>query len=116
MSYRVWVLLVCFQRTATRKTSTGQMATIGSMSSTQNRNSCNLFPRPTSVPTYSAPKGPGKLSVTELRLRPKAVRELELSKKANLSGDWRSCATHLENVLAIDPQYSPAHDKLGTLS
>jgi tetratricopeptide (TPR) repeat protein len=70
---------------------------------------------PTSVPTYSAPKGPGKLSVAELRLPPKAVHELELSKKASLSGDWRGSATHLERVLAIDPQYWPAHDKLGRL-
>ena len=35
--------------------------------------------------------------------------------KAYKSGDLRGSATHLEKVLAIDPQYYPAHNALGTL-
>jgi tetratricopeptide (TPR) repeat protein len=108
MSYRVWVLLVllstnCYSQEKSRQNDNNRL------------NEFNPESQPTSAPTYSAPKGPGKLSVAELRLRQKAVHELELSEKANLSEDWAGSATHLEKVLAIDPQYWPAHDKLGRL-
>ena len=112
MSHRIWVLLVllstnCYSQDMSRPNGNNWPA--------KGSHELRLWDEligPTSVPTYSAPKGPGKLSVAELRLPPKAVHELELSKKANLSGDWRGSATHLEKVLAIDPQYWPAHDSL----
>jgi tetratricopeptide (TPR) repeat protein len=115
MGYRVWVLIVllstnCYSQGKSRPNDNNRFNEFNPESQLM-----RSLSRPTSVPTYSAPKGPGKLSVTELRLRPKAVHELELSEKANLAGDWRGSAIHLEKVLAIDPQYWPAHDKLGRL-
>jgi tetratricopeptide (TPR) repeat protein len=115
MSYRVWVLLVllpttCYAQGKSRPNDNNRFNEFNPESQTM-----RSLSRPASAPAYSAPKGPGKLSVTELRLRPKALHELELSEKANLSGDWRASATHLQKVLAIDPQYWPAHDKLGRL-
>ncbi len=115
MSYRLWVLLVllstnCYSQDMSRPNGNDRFDEFNPESQLM-----RSLSRPTSVPTYSAPKDPGKISVAELRLRPKAVHELELSKKADLSGDWRGSATHLEKVLAIDPQYGPAHDKLGRL-
>jgi tetratricopeptide (TPR) repeat protein len=71
--------------------------------------------QPAGPRTYSAPEGPGKLSVEELQLSPKAVRELKRSEKAYKSGDWRASATHLEKVMVIAPQYWPAHIALGKL-
>jgi tetratricopeptide (TPR) repeat protein len=61
------------------------------------------------------PGTPGKVSVNDLRITPKVVHEWEQSVKAYKSGDLRGSATHLEKVLAIDPQYYPAHNALGTL-
>jgi type IV pilus assembly protein PilF len=63
----------------------------------------------------SATVAPGKISVAELRLPPKALHELEKSLKAYESGDLAASATHLEKVLVIDPAYSPAHNALGRL-
>ena len=115
MSYRVWVLLVLLSTNCYSQDMSRPKGNDGFDEFDPKSQLMRSLSRPTSVPTYSEPKGPGKLSVAELRLRPKAVHELELSKKANLSGDWRGSATHLEKVLAIDPQYWPAHDKLGRL-
>jgi tetratricopeptide (TPR) repeat protein len=115
MSYRIWVLLVllstnCYSQEKNRPNGQSRFDEFNPESQLM-----RSLSRPTSVPTYSVSGGPGKLSVAELRICPKAVHELELSEKANLSGDWRGSATHLERVLAIDPQYWPAHDKLGRL-
>ena len=115
MSYRVWVLLVllstnCYSQEKSRQSDRTNFDEFNPESQLMRSLSSRK-----SVPTYSAAGGPAKVSATELRLPPKAVRELELSEKANLSGDWRGSATHLEKVLAIDPQYWPAHDKLGSL-
>ena len=115
MSYRVLVLLVLLSTNCYSQDMSRPKGNDGFDEFDPKSQLMRSLSRPTSVPTYSEPKGPGKLSVAELRLRPKAVHELELSKKANLSGDWRGSATHLEKVLAIDPQYWPAHDKLGRL-
>ncbi|HVN77375.1 MAG TPA: hypothetical protein VMW38_00085 [Terriglobia bacterium] len=115
MSYRVWVLFVllstnCYSQEKSRPNDRANFDEFNPESQL-----VRSLSRPTSVATYSVPGGPGKLSVTELRLPRRAVHELELSEKANLSGDWRGSVTHLEKVLAIDPQYWPAHDKLGRL-
>ena len=64
---------------------------------------------------YAQPGTPGKVSVNELRIPPKAIHELEQSVKAYKSGDLRGSATHLEKVLVIYPEYYPAHNALGTL-
>jgi Tfp pilus assembly protein PilF len=63
----------------------------------------------------SAPGGSGVVSVDELRMQPKAIHELQLSVKAYQSGDLHGAAVHMEKVLAINPQYNPAHDALGGL-
>jgi tetratricopeptide (TPR) repeat protein len=115
MSYRIWILLLML--------STNCCSQEKSRLNGQNRfdefkpesQLMRSLAQPKSAPAYSASGGPGKPSVAELRLRPKAVHELELSEKANLSRDWRGSATHLVKVLAIDPRYWPAHDKLGEL-
>ena len=64
---------------------------------------------------YAQPGTPGKVSVDELRIPPKAMQELERSFKAYKSGDLHGSATHLEKVLVIYPQYYPGHSALGTL-
>jgi Tfp pilus assembly protein PilF len=71
--------------------------------------------QPINSGSYSQPGMPGKVSVSELRIPPKAMHELEQSIKAYKSGDLRGSARHLENVLSIDPQYYPAHNALGLL-
>jgi len=58
---------------------------------------------------------PSKVSVDVLCMRHKALGELGQSLKAYRSGDLRGSAGHLEKVLVICPQYSPAHDVLGRL-
>jgi len=63
----------------------------------------------------SSPGNPGKVSVAELRMPPKAIHELELAVKAYRSGHWRDSTTHLEKVLVLYPQYSPGHNALGRL-
>ncbi|MGB2626963.1 MAG: tetratricopeptide repeat protein [Candidatus Acidiferrum sp.] len=115
MSYKVWVLLLllstnCYSQEMSRPNGNNRFDEFNPESQLM-----RSLSQPTSVPTYSAPGSSGKLSIAELSLRPKAVHEMELSEKANLSGDWRGSAKHLEKVLAIDPQYWPAHDKLGRL-
>ena len=72
-------------------------------------------PQPTPLPPYFAPATPGTISVVDLQLSPKASRELLRSQKAFQSGDWQASASHLEKLLAIDPQYWPARNSLGRL-
>ena len=115
MSYRVWIVLLllatnCYSQEKARPRD-------GDRSSEFNPGSqlMRSLSEPANVSRYSAPEGPGKLSVEELRLPPKAVQELKLSAKAYQSGDLRGSAAHLEKVLVIDPQYWPAHIALGKL-
>ena len=80
----------------------------------------NPFPvvpsgQPMNSGIYAQPGMSGKVSVNELRITPKVSHELEQSLKAYKTGDLLGSATHLEKVLAIDPQYYPAHNALGTL-
>lgn len=75
----------------------------------------SIQPEPASVDGHSSPGVSGMVSTEELRLPVKAAHELQLSEKAYRSGDWRSSAAHLENLLAIDPRYWPAHNALGQL-
>jgi tetratricopeptide (TPR) repeat protein len=64
-------------------------------------------------PSYS-PK-PGEIvSTRELLIPPKAIREIQRSQSAFLSGDVRSSAKHLERALQIYPHYLEAHNNLGS--
>lgn len=75
-----------------------------------------LQPEPQeTLSAFFAPGTPGKVSVEDLQLPPKAARELQRSQKAFQSRDWQGAASHLEKVLVIDPQYWPAHNTLGNL-
>jgi tetratricopeptide (TPR) repeat protein len=64
-------------------------------------------------PSYS-PK-PGEIvSTRELLIPPKAMKEIQRSQSAFLSGDVRSSAKHLERALQIYPHYLEAHNNLGS--
>ena len=64
-------------------------------------------------PTH--PVKPGEtVSTRELLIPPKAMKELERSQSAFLSGDIRSSAQHLERALQIYPHYLEAHNTLGS--
>ena len=74
-------------------------------------------PRPF-VPTVAVdpsplPKPGETVSTRELLIPPKAMKELQRSQKAFLSGDIRSSARHLERALQIYPDYLEAHNNLG---
>ena len=53
------------------------------------------------------------VSIQDLRIPPKAVKELQRSQTAMLSGEIRSSAQHLEKALQIYPHYLEAHNNLG---
>ena len=64
-------------------------------------------------PTH--PPKPGEtVSRRELLIPPKAMKELQRSQSAFLSGDIRSSAQHLERALQIYPHYLEAHNNLGS--
>lgn len=63
---------------------------------------------PSSVPRFEE-----TISVHDLRIPPKAVKELQRSQNALQSGDARSSARHLERALQIYPDYLEAHNALG---
>jgi tetratricopeptide (TPR) repeat protein len=50
----------------------------------------------------------------ELRIPPKAVKEIQRSQSALQSGDVRSSALHLERALQIYPQSLEVHNNLGS--
>jgi tetratricopeptide (TPR) repeat protein len=58
---------------------------------------------------------PGEtISTRELLIPPKALKELQQSQTALLSGDVRSSAQHLERALQICPHYLEARNNLGS--
>ena len=64
-------------------------------------------------PTH--PPKPGEtVSTRELLIPPRAMKELEHSQSAFLSGDVRASAKHLERALRIYPDYLAAHNTLGS--
>lgn len=71
-----------------------------------------LFPPPprTNVPS---PLPIAPVSVNDLRIPPKAAKELERSQKAFQSGDLRASADHLEKAVQIYPDFVNAHNLLG---
>ena len=54
------------------------------------------------------------ISLGELRIPPKAVKEIQRSQTALRSGDVRSSAAHLERALQVYPQSLEAHNNLGS--
>lgn len=64
-------------------------------------------------PSHS-PKPGETVSTRELLIPPKAMKELQRSQNAFLSGDVRSSARHLERALQIYPNYLEAHNNLGS--
>lgn len=54
------------------------------------------------------------VSLGELRIPPKAVKEIQRSQTALQSGDVRSSAAHLERALQIYPQSLEVHNNLGS--
>src|SRR5215469_965773 len=53
------------------------------------------------------------ISLRDLRIPPKALKELQRSQSALKSGDTRSSARHLEKALQIYPNCLEAHNNLG---
>src|SRR5229473_6268232 len=54
------------------------------------------------------------ISLGELRIPPKAIKEIQRSQTALRSGDVRSSAAHLEKALQIYPQSLEVHNNLGS--
>ena len=54
------------------------------------------------------------ISLGELRIPPKAAKEIQRSQNALRSGDVRSSAVHLERALQIYPQSLEVHNNLGS--
>lgn len=75
-------------------------------------------PRPFVPLTAVDPTNPSKpgetVSTRELLIPPKAMKELQRSQSAFLSGDVRGSAKHLERALQIYPDYLAAHNTLGS--
>jgi thioredoxin-like negative regulator of GroEL len=60
------------------------------------------------------PKPGETVSTRALLIPPKAMKELDSSRSAFLSGDIHSSARHLERALQIYPHYFEAHNNLGS--
>lgn len=60
------------------------------------------------------PKTGETISMRELSIPPKAVKELQRSQTAFSSGDIRTSALHLERALKIYPRSLEAHNNLGS--
>jgi tetratricopeptide (TPR) repeat protein len=75
-------------------------------------------PRPfvpiVAVDPSRVPKTGETISMGELSVPPKAVKELQRSQTAFSSGDIRSSALHLEKALKIYPRSLKAHNSLGS--
>ena len=56
----------------------------------------------------------GAVSVEELKVPEKALKEVRQSDKALLAGDLRGSTEHLEKAVAIDPQVAAWHNGLGS--
>lgn len=72
------------------------------------------------TPSSLLPTAPSRLprlgetiSLRDLRIPPKALKELQRSQEALKSGDVRSSARHLEKALQIYPDCLEAHNNLG---
>lgn len=59
------------------------------------------------------PKAGETISIRNLLIPPKALKELQRSQSAFQSGDTKSSARHLERALQIYPNYLEGHNSLG---
>ena len=59
-------------------------------------------------------EGSGSVSVQELKVPEKALKEVRESDKALLAGDLRKSTEHLEKAVAIDPDVAAWHNGLGS--
>ena len=66
-----------------------------------------------SSPPPPASHGADAVSVSQLHIPSKAIKEFERSRKAFRSGDIRNSAEHLQKALQIYPDYIEAHNVLG---
>jgi tetratricopeptide (TPR) repeat protein len=58
--------------------------------------------------------GVGIVTVNELRLPAKVIKELQLSNLSIVNGDLRGSAEHLQRAIALDPALPVAHNALGS--
>ena len=65
-------------------------------------------------PITPSPQPVKTVSVNDLLVPPKALKELQLSDKARKSGDIRTSNVHLEKAVHIYPDFFVAHFDLGT--
>src|SRR5262249_17082331 len=70
-------------------------------------------PRSSAPTVAQAPKLRRAISIRNLLIPPKAVKEIQRSQRALLSGDLTSSALHLEKALQIYPHYLEGHNNLG---
>jgi len=68
----------------------------------------SLLPTPSRLPRLGE-----TISLRDLRIPPKALKELQRSQDALKSGDVRSSARHLEKAVQIYPDCLEAHNNLG---
>src|SRR5436305_3998913 len=61
----------------------------------------------------STPASPRPVSVSQLRIPSKAMKEFERARKAFQSGEIRASAEHLEKAVRIYPDFVEAHNALG---
>jgi tetratricopeptide (TPR) repeat protein len=66
-----------------------------------------------SIEPASVPKANGTVSVAALKIPEKAMKEVQRSDKAFLSGDVQGSAEHLEKALEIYPNMAVVHNALG---
>ncbi|MDQ6759962.1 MAG: tetratricopeptide repeat protein [Acidobacteriota bacterium] len=63
----------------------------------------------------NTPGGAVSLSMLKHRENRKAMREFQRAVKADASGDAESSFAHLNQSIALDPGYAPAHNQLGLM-
>ena len=98
MRAKLWPLLLLLSSTLSAQTEPQSRSLIP-----------NLAVNPSRVPNPRE-----TVSSHDLLVPPKALKELQRSQTALLSGDVRSSALHLEKALHIYPGYLEAHNNLGS--
>ena len=72
------------------------------------------FRLPVKRPT--TPRGPVSLATLRRHENRKAMREFERAVKDHEAGHAESSFAHLQNAIALDPTYAPAHNQLGLIT
>jgi tetratricopeptide (TPR) repeat protein len=120
MKYLILILFVfllfssnLYAQGAQRRRTAGDPGRINGVASVLDDPFGDIRPHLESSPPPPAPYNAGAVSVTQLHIPSKAVKEFERSQKAFRSGDIRSSAEHLQKALQIYPDYIEAHNVLG---